>query len=114
MPLPLNGVCVVGRYAGVEQVRHRPDHPTKPGEPVAGMFRLLVAVSEVEGDWPVSCTYFATDRLTYEPTRAARDVESLALSLGEGVVCKVAARSAGKFVNFDLVAIARCDDGGKR
>jgi hypothetical protein len=76
-----------------------------------GMFRLLVAVSEVEGDWPVSCGYFTTDRLTHEPTRAARDMDELQLAVGDRVVCRVAARSTGKYVNFDLLGVARADDG---
>ena len=66
-------------------------------------FRLLVAVSEVDGDWPVSCGYFTTDRLSHEQTKASRDIEELQLAAGDRVVCRVAARSTGKYVNYDLM-----------
>ena len=85
--IPFNGVCVVGKYAGTEPVRHRADHRTKAGEPVPGMFRLLVAVSEFDGDWPVSCGYFLTDRITHEPTKAGTDVARLELSPGDRIAC---------------------------
>jgi hypothetical protein len=105
--VPFNGVCVVGRYVGTEPVRHRADHPTKAGKPVPGMFRLSVAVSDLEGDWPVSCGYFLTDRITHEPTRAGADVARLDLSAGDRIACRVAARSNGSYVNYDLLEVAR-------
>jgi len=105
--IPFNGVCVVGRYAGTEPVRHRADHPTKAGEPVQGMFRLSVAVSDFDGDWPVSCAYFLTDRITHEPTRAGADVAGLDLSPGDRIACRVAARANGSYVNFDLLEVTR-------
>ena len=105
--IPFNGVCVVGKYGGNEAVRHRADHPTKPDEPVPGMFRLLVAVSEHEGDWPVACGYFVTDRFTHEPTKAGAAVAELGLTPGERIVCRVAARSSGSYVNYDLLQVAR-------
>lgn len=109
--IPFNGVCVIGRYLGTEPVRHRADHPTKPGEPVPGMFRLSVAVSDFEGDWPVSCGYFLTDRISHEPTRAGTDVARLDLSPGDRIACRVAARVNGSYVNFDLLEVTRLAGG---
>ena len=111
MDMQFNGVCVVGRFVGIEPVRHRASHPTRAGEPVEGMFRLLVSVSEYEGDWPISCGYFVTDRLTHEPTRASADVDELGLTAGERVMCRVSTRAAGKYVNYDLLSVARIDGG---
>jgi hypothetical protein len=111
MELPFTGVCVVGKFAGVEPVRHRAEHPTRAGEPVAGMFRLLVSVSEYEGDWPISCGYFVTDRFSHEPTRASTDLQELGLSQGERIICRVTTRAAGKYVNYDLLSVARIDGG---
>ena len=111
MEAPFNGVCVVGRFGGIEPVRHRADHPTRAGEPVAGMFRLQVSVSEYDGDWPISCGFFVTDRLSHEPTRASTDPDELGLTVGERIVCRVTARPAGKYVNYDLLSVARTGRG---
>jgi hypothetical protein len=71
------------------------------------MFRLLVSVSEYEGDWPISCGYFVTDRITHEPTKAGSDVARLELSHGDRIICRVAARSSGSYVNYDLLGVER-------
>lgn len=109
--VPFNGVCVIGKFAGIEPVRHRAEHPTRAGQPVAGMFRLLVSVSEYEGDWPISCGYFVTDRVSHEPTRVSTDLQQLVLSQGERIICRVTTRAAGKYVNYDLLSVARIDGG---
>jgi hypothetical protein len=72
------------------------------------MLRLLVSVSDYEGDWPISCGYFVTDRLTHEPTRASTDLEELGLTAGERI-CRVSTRASGKYVNYDLFSVARID-----
>lgn len=43
-PSEMDGIFLCGEFKRVEQVVYGANHATKPGQPVAGMFRLVLGV----------------------------------------------------------------------
>lgn len=42
--LEMNGIFLCGSFKRLEQVKYGARHPQKPGEPVPGMFKIVVGV----------------------------------------------------------------------
>lgn len=102
--MELRGLVLVGFYAGVQPVTR------KSGEPVEGMERIRVDVSQTEGRRILrDAVYFLDDLDTGEATAVASQIESLELREGEPIAVKVRAgtKTDSGFVNLTAVGVCR-------
>lgn len=93
-----HGLCVIGRFAGVEPVTKR------DGTTVSGMFNLLVDCGR---SYPERLTFFETDDLG-EPSRVARALDSLGDRLGDDEVLvpvKASTSEGSKYANLEALTV---------
>jgi hypothetical protein len=110
--LPLDGLCVVGKFCEVEQVRYGRNHDTKPGEPVPWLYQLILTTEMPSGEerrWRLS--FSETDFDTGEKTSIAAALDRGGFEPGAAVMVRVATRASGKYVNLDAVRIAALGGG---
>lgn len=109
MSMP-HGLCVVGRFVGVEAVRYGDRHE-KAGQDVPNFYRLVVEVDHWGGgSHNESVTFNWADRDTGETLRPARSVDESGATPGDIVALRVRVkdvfRKGGKvYPEYELLRV---------
>jgi hypothetical protein len=115
---PVEGLCLVGTFGGVRGVSYGAAHPSKAGQPVPGMYDVIVNVTNAAGEvYERRASFFRNDKDSGEPTRVAQELDS-GITVGEPlmVVVKTRSHKDSDFVNLDavrVVAVAAPDQAGE-
>jgi len=72
-PEQLNGIFLAGRFKRIEQVAYGPNHESKPGQLVSGMFRIVVGVGP-DHAFEQSASFNRQDLATYDESVVSRIV----------------------------------------
>jgi hypothetical protein len=87
----LNGIFLCGDFKRVEQVAHGPNHASKPNQPVAGMFKVVVGVGP-EFRFEQTASFNRQDLATFEESVVSKIVGDGAALVGKHVCVRVAVR----------------------
>lgn len=87
----MNGVFLCGRFKRVEQVRHGPNHVSKPNQPVPGMFKIVVGVGP-DYRFEQTASFNQQDLATFEESVVSKVVGDGSHLVDRHVVIRVAVR----------------------
>ncbi|HZU71434.1 MAG TPA: hypothetical protein VE990_01560 [Acidimicrobiales bacterium] len=87
----LNGVFLAGEFKRIEQVMHGPNHATKPNQPVAGMFKIVVGVGPAFA-FEQTASFNRQDLATYEESVVSFKVGDGSALVGKQVAVRVSVR----------------------
>jgi len=87
----LNGIFLCGELKRVEQVMHGPNHATRPNQPVAGMFKLVLGVGP-DYRFEQSASFNRQDMATYEESVVSKVVGDGSDLVGRHLLVRVVVR----------------------
>lgn len=87
----LNGLFLGGVFKRLEQIMHGPNHPTKPNQPVLGMFNIVVGVGP-ENRFEEKASFNQQDLATYDESVVSKIVGDGSRLVGKQVVIRIKVR----------------------
>jgi hypothetical protein len=91
----MDGIFLCGQFKRVEQVTHGAKHPTKPSQPVPGMFKIVVGVGP-QLSFEQTASFNRMDLATHEESVVSRIVGDGSALVGRRLYLRVAVRGTSR------------------
>jgi hypothetical protein len=87
----MNGIFLCGLFKRLEEVKHGPNHPKKPNEPVPGMFKIVIGVGPGLS-FEQTASFNRMDLATHEESVVSRMVGDGSEMIGRRVYVRIGVR----------------------
>jgi len=105
----MDGIFLCGEFKRLEQVMHGANHPTKPSQPVVGMFKIVVGVGPGLS-FEQTASFNRMDLATHEESVVSRIVGDGSELVGRRVYIRISVRGNKQgFANLEALNVYLID-----